>query len=81
MAYEERLSVVGLTSLETRRLRADMKFTKKVYNILRCFEETDEVQFFQRRVGSTRGRDWKLYKTHVKVDAGKFNFRNRVCDK
>jgi len=38
------------------------------------------VKFFQRRVGRTRGHDWKLFKKQVRLDAGKFSFGNRVCD-
>jgi len=49
MTYEERYRTTGLTSLETRRLRADML---EVYKILKGFEGTDEMKFFQRRVGS-----------------------------
>jgi len=49
--------VVGLTTLETRRLRADMI---EVYKMLRGFEGTDEVNICQRRLGCTRGHDWKL---------------------
>jgi len=60
MSYEDRLSVVGLSTLETRRLRADMI---KVYKILRGFEGTAVVKFFQRGVGCTRGHDWKLFKS------------------
>jgi len=51
--------MTGLTTLETRRLVAD---TVEVYTILRCFEKTDDLKFFQRRVASTRGHDFKLYK-------------------
>jgi len=58
MTYEERLRTTGLTTLETRRLRADML---GVYTILKGFEGTDELKFFQRRVGSTRGDDLKLF--------------------
>jgi len=52
----------------------------EVYNILRGFEVTDEVRKFQRRVGCTRGHEWKLFKKQVKLDAGKFSFGNRTCD-
>jgi len=34
----------------------------EVYNILNGFEGTDEMKFYQRRVGSTSGHDLKLYK-------------------
>jgi len=37
-----------LTTLQTRRLRADMV---EAYNILRGFKGTDELKIFQRRVG------------------------------
>jgi len=40
MAYEEHLRMIGLTTLETRRLRADMM---EVYKIVRSFEGTNEV--------------------------------------
>jgi len=59
MAYEMRLSIVGLTTLETRRLQAHLV---EIYKFLRGFERTYEVTFFQRRVGNTKGHDWKLYK-------------------
>jgi len=39
----------GMTTLETRRIRADML---EVYKILKGFEGTDELKFFQRKVGS-----------------------------
>jgi len=52
MSYEDRLRTVGLTTLETRRLRADMI---EVYKIVKGFEGTEGVHFFHRRVGATRG--------------------------
>jgi len=54
MSYEDRLRRVGLTTLETRRIRADMV---EVYKIIRGFEEKDEVKRVQRRVECTRGHD------------------------
>jgi len=71
------LRTVLLTTLKIRRLRADMI---EVYKILRGFEGTEEVQISQRRVGATRGHDFKLFKKQVNLDAGKFSFGNRVCD-
>jgi len=41
-------------------LRADMI---EIYKILRGFEGTAVVKFFQRGVGCTRGHDWKLFKS------------------
>jgi len=40
---------VGLTTLEKRRLRADVI---EVYKIVKSFEGTEEVKIFQRRVGA-----------------------------
>jgi len=40
MSHEDRLRMVWLTSLETRRIRADMI---EVYKIARGFEGTQEV--------------------------------------
>jgi len=38
-------------------------------------------KFFKRGVGRTREDDWKLFKKRFNLDAGKFRFGNRVCDK
>ena len=45
ISYEERLEATGLTSLETRRSRADML---EVFKILKGFEGVDERVFFNR---------------------------------
>jgi len=54
MLYEKRLRTVGLTTLETRRIRADMI---EIYIILGGFEGTNEFNKFQRRMEVTRGHD------------------------
>jgi len=77
MTHEERLRTTGLTTLETRRLWADIL---KVYKTLKGFVGADEMTFFQRRVGSTRGHDLKLFEKRVKLDVGKFSFGITVCD-
>ena len=50
--YEERLEIVGLTTLECRRLRADLI---EVFKILKGFEGIEEELFFQRHLSNTRG--------------------------
>ena len=50
-SYEERLSITGLTNLETRRTRADML---EVFKILTGKEGLEEGTFFTRRKGVTR---------------------------
>jgi len=54
---EERLRTTGLTTTF---------YIGLIYNILKAFEGTDELKFFQRRVGSTRGYDLKLFKKEFK---------------
>jgi len=58
-SYIERLSFLNLTSLETRRLRADLLLT---YKILNGLEGTDKDIYFTRRAGIVRGHNLKLYK-------------------
>jgi len=55
-SYNERLEVVGLTTLESRRSRADLI---EVFKILKGFEEIDENLFFKRHVSNTRGHSLK----------------------
>jgi len=53
----------------------------EVYQILKGFEGTDVMTFFQRRVDSTKGHDIKLFKKRVELNVKKFSFGNRVSDK
>ena len=69
--------MVGLTTLETRRERADML---EVYKILTGQEGLDEELFFMRHRGVTRGHSLKLYKQNFKKDLSKFSFSNRVVN-
>jgi len=41
--YEERLKIVGLTTLESRRLRADLI---EIFKIQKGFERVEEELFF-----------------------------------
>jgi len=68
---------VGLTTLETRKLKADMV---EVYKILRGFELTDEVNISHRMVEFNRGHDLKLpKKKRATLDSKKFSLGIRVC--
>jgi hypothetical protein len=75
--YETRLKELGLTTLKTRRLRADML---EVFKIMQGFERIDADSLFERSTQITRGHKWKFYKKSVKTDYGKFKFSNRVVN-
>ena len=79
-SYEDRLRILGLTTLETRFLRADLI---EVFKILRGFENLDPDRFFQvigdgmvLRGGTVLNCSRKRYC----LDVGKFKFASRVCD-
>ena len=76
-SYEERLVLLGLTTLETRRFRADML---EVFKILKKFEGIGEDPFFRVQCTKTREHSLKLYKERVNKDVLKFSFGNRVID-
>ena len=83
--YEDRLKVVGLTTLETRRIRADMI---EVYKILSGKDGLDEGLFFRRSsardslqgASITRGHSFKLVKNRVRLDVAAYSFGNRVVN-
>src|SRR2546426_11743703 len=75
--YEERLGIMNLTSLETRRLRADLL---EVFKIMKGFEGVKEDTFFTRKVDKGRGHEFSLFKKRFRLDVAKFNFGNRVIN-
>jgi hypothetical protein len=76
-SYEERLEIVGLITLEKRRMRADLI---EAFKILKGIEGIDEKLFFKRHLSNTRGHSMKLYKERVNRDVLKFSFANRVIE-
>ena len=77
-SYEDRLRILGLTTLETRFLRADLV---EVFKILRRFENVNPDRFFQVVGGDgRRGHCFKLFKRRYRLDVGRFKFASRVCD-
>ena len=76
--YEDRLRILGLTTLETRFLRADLI---EVFKILRGFENLDLDRYFQViGDGARKGHSFKLFKKRYRLDEGKFKFASRVCE-
>jgi len=82
MRYEDRLKELRLTTLETRRVRADLL---EVYKIVNKLEGVNERNFFERRqiegiASGTRGNSCKFFKKRFRVDTGKYIFGNRVVN-
>jgi ribonuclease P/MRP protein subunit RPP40 len=77
MKYEDRLSALGLTTLQTRRLRGDLI---EAFKICRNFEDVDYQQFFRLSNTGLRGHSLKMYKERARLDIRKFSFSNRIVD-
>ena len=77
-SYSDRLWILGLTTLETRFLRADLI---EVFKILRGFENVDPEKFFQVvRDDGRRELSFKLFKRRYRLDIWRFKFAIRVCE-
>lgn len=78
LPYEQRLSVLNLTSLETRRLRGDLLET---FKIITRKEMVDRNYFFKiRDTATTRGHEFKLFKPRARGKMRKHYFSHRVVD-
>jgi len=75
-SYEDRLRILGLTTLETR---GDLIET---YKILHGKEDIDIGQLFKFRVNDhdLRGHEFKVYKQHNRLNTRKHFFSQRVID-
>jgi len=76
IGYKDRLQELGLITLETRRIRADLI---EIFKIVRGMAGAVEGMGLVRDKGGRRGHDHKLYIISVRLDVGKFMFSNRVC--
>ena len=63
LSYEERLQRLGLTSLETRRLRGHL-----VFKIFKAFDNIKYTQIFTMSDTRLRGHILKIYKPQVHFD-------------
>ena len=77
MYYRRRLLELQLTTLETRRERADMI---EVFKICKGLEGVKEEDFFVRQKGSTRANEFKIFKKRLNLDLAKYSFGNRVIN-
>ena len=77
--YATRLRMIGITSLEERRLRGDMI---EVYKLLTEKEQIDHRQFFNSADTpyGLRGHEKKLAKDRSRLDSRKFFFSQRVVN-
>ena len=64
--YEARLKELGLTTLETRRPRADL-LEVPVFKVMQGSERIDADSLFERSTPTTRGHKWKFCKKNVKT--------------
>lgn len=79
LSYEERLRLLGINSLETRRHRADLILTYKIIHGLVKFDMGDLFDFAPD--AGTRGHYLKLkIKDIARLDVRKYSFAHRVVE-
>ena len=81
MSYEHRLQTLKITTLETRRMRADML---QMFRILKGIDKVESKNFFNLnqlpRSSTLRGHNYKITKNRFHKDLGKFSFKNRTIN-
>ena len=77
LSYNDRLSKLKLTTLETRRLRGDLI---EVFKIIKGFEKIDSSRLFSFAESNLRGHSLMLFKNRFNTSVGKFSFGNRIVD-
>ena len=77
MSYEDRLRELGLTTLETRRIRGDLL---EVFKIVKGFDNLHYTNYLIFSSSDLRGHSHKLFKFRVRTNLGKFSFSFRVIE-
>jgi len=77
LTYRERLTRLGLTTLETRRLQEDLI---EVFKIFKGFDDVKPTDFFTMSSTELRGHELKLYKPQAHLDIRENFFTVRVID-
>ena len=76
--YQVRLRKLSLTTLETRRRRADLI---EVYRMFNGLDDIESKLFFVSQEGcSTRGHRLKIFKQRARLDVRKYCFSHRVVN-
>jgi hypothetical protein len=78
ISYPERLKLLGLESLQIRRLKCDLATCFKI--ITRVIDVPFNDFFTYSTYLTTRGHCRKLFKQQSRIDVRKFNFSNRIVD-
>lgn len=77
LTYEERLKKMDLPTLVYRRARGDMI---EMYKMVQGLYDEEVVPRWERREGTTRGHDWKLYKRRATTKVRSHYFMYRVVE-
>lgn len=75
--YQTRLRSTKLTTLETRRLRADLI---EVFKIFKGIDNIQPTELFDLGSVVTRGHRLKLFKRQCRLDSRKYFFSERIVD-
>jgi hypothetical protein len=75
--YYDKITELGLTTLETRRLRGDLIV---IFKMFKGMLDVSVHDYFMVSHGSSRGHSCKVFKHRFLTDVGKFCFSNRVIN-
>ena len=77
--YPSQLRILKITTLETRRVRANLLEDLKIINGLDSIFPAD---FFitENEHGKTRGHPYKISKLHSRLDIRKYSFTQRIVN-